>query len=125
MSKTTTHSRRNRRAQMRAAGMLKVKNMYSFFSPQRQAWYKKMQEDGKAAHETHEKNVMDSIEEQLEAKLESQKETWKSIGYNEAEIEMLTEASSLLAVKDRENLRADKKRARQLMKDAKASLMSR
>lgn len=125
MSKTTSNSRRNRRAQMKAAGMLKVKNSYNYFSGPRQAWYKKTREDGKAAHEANEKRVMDSIEEQLEAKLKSQKETWKSIGYNEAEIEMLTEASSLLSVKDRENLRADKKRARQLMKDAKASLMSR
>lgn len=125
MSKTTTYSRRNRRAQLRAAGMLKVKNMYGYFSGPRQAWYKKTREDGKAAHEANEKRAMDSIEEQLEAKLKSQTETWREIGYNEAEIEMLSEASALLSVKDRENLRADKKRARQLMKDARASLMSR
>ena len=125
MSKTTSFSRRQRRSQMREAGMLRVKNMYGFFSEQRQAWYKKMREDGIEAHEAHQKRVMDSIEEQLETKLKSQKETWKEIGYNEAEIEMLEEASALLSVKDRENLRADKKRARQLMKDAKASLLSR
>lgn len=125
MSKTTSFSRKQRRSQMREAGMLRVKNMYGFFSEQRQAWYNKMREAGIEAHEAHQKRVMDSIEEQLETKLNSQKETWKEIGYNEAEIEMLTEASALLTVKDRENLRADKKKARQLMKDAKASLLSR
>jgi len=125
MSKTTSFSRKQRRSQMREAGMLRVKNMYGFFSEQRQAWYKKMREDGIEAHEAHQKRVMDSIEEQLETKLNSQKETWIKMGYNTEEIEMLAEASALLNVKYRETRREDKKNARQLMKDAKASLLSR
>lgn len=125
MSKTTSNSRRNRRAQMKAAGMLKVKNSYSYFSGPRQAWYKKTREDGQAAQEANEKRVMDSIEEQLQAKLNSVKETWSEIGYNESEIEMLSEAFTLLAVKNDSTLRSDKKEARKLMKDAKSSLMSR
>lgn len=125
MSKTTSNSRRNRRAQMKAAGMLKVKNTYSYFSGPRQAWYKKTQEDGKAAQEANEKRTMDSIEEQLQSKLNSVKETWTAIGYNEAEIEMLSGAFTLLAVKNDSTLRSDKKEARKLMRDAKTSLMSR
>lgn len=125
MSKTTSYSRRQRRAQMRAAGMLRVKNMYSFFSPQRQAWYKKMREDGNDAFEAQQKRVNDSIEEQLELSLASAKETWAEIGYNNAEIEMLAEAFGLLNVKVKDSLREDRKRARKLMKDAKSSLLSR
>lgn len=125
MSKTTSNSRRNRRAQMKAAGMLRVKNTYSYFSGPRQAWYKKTQEDGKAAQEANKKRTLDSIEEQLQSKLNSVKETWTAIGYNEAEIEMLSEAFTLLAVKNDSTLRSDKKEARKLMRDAKASLMSR
>jgi hypothetical protein len=125
MSKTTSNSRRNRRAQMKAAGMLRVKNTYSYFSGPRQAWYKKTQEDGKAAQEANKKRTLDSIEEQLQSKLNSVKETWTAIGYNEAEIEMLSEAFTILAVKNDSTLRSDKKEARKLMRDAKASLMSR
>lgn len=110
---------------MKAAGMLRVKNTYSYFSGPRQAWYAKTQEDGKAAQEANEKRTNDSIEEQLQAKLNNLKETWAEIGYNAEEIEMLNEAFILLAVKNKDTLRSDKKEARKLMKDAKTSLMSR
>jgi len=125
MSKTTSNSRRSRRAQMKAAGMLRVKNTYSYFSGPRQAWYAKTREDGKAAQETNEKRTNDSIESQLQSKLNNLKETWAEIGYNSEEIEMLNEAFILLAVKNKDTLRSDKKEARKLMKDAKTSLMSR
>ena len=125
MSKTTSNSRRNRRAQMKAAGMLKVKNSYSYFSGPRQAWYKKTREDGNDAFEAQQKRVNDSIEEQLELSLASAKETWTEIGYNDAEIEMLAEAFGLLNVKVKDSLREDRKEARRLMKEAKASLLSR
>jgi len=125
MSKTTSNSRRSRRAQMKAAGMLRVKNTYSYFSGPRQAWYKKTREDGKAAQEATEKRTNDSIEEQLQSNLNKLKETWAEIGYNSEEIEMLNEAFILLSVKNKDTLRSDKKEARKLMKDAKTSLMSR
>jgi len=125
MSKTTSNSRRSRRAQMKAAGMLRVKNTYSYFSGPRQAWYKKTREDGKAAQEATEKRTNDSIEEQLQSNLNKLKETWAEIGYNSEEIEMLNEAYILLAIKHKDTLRSDKKEARKLMKAAKTSLMSR
>lgn len=125
MSKTISYSRRNRRAQMTAAGMLKVKNSYSFFSGPRQAWYKKTREDGNAAFEANNKRMLDDIENQLQEKLNASKETWAEMGYNDAEIEMLSEAAILLSVKNDSSLRADRKEARRLMKEAKASLLSR
>ena len=127
MGKKSTMSRRQRRFELRRANFLKIKNMYSRFSPQAIAWYSKMQEDGKAAHEAQERRTMDQIEEQLEAKLKNLRETWSSMGYNEAEVAMLEEAWTLTAIKDsdRVQFRADKKKSRQLMKEAKESLVAR
>jgi len=125
MSKTTTQSRRHRRAQFRAMGYLKIKNMFGRFSPQGMAWYDKMREDGMAAHEANVKRSLDNTENQLQTKLNSTKETWAAIGYNETEIAMLGEAWIQTAVKNKETYREDKKLARKLMKEARESLNSR
>ena len=139
MGKKSTMSRRQRRFELRRANFLKIKNMYSRFSPQAIAWYSKMQEDGKSAHEAQERRVMDQIEEQLELRLKGNydaeigkgfyglRNTWADMGYNEKEIEMLEEAWTLTAIKDSDSvqLRADKKKSRQLMKEAQESLAAR
>jgi hypothetical protein len=125
MSKTTTQSRRHRRAQFRAMGYLKIKNMYGRFSPQGIAWYNKMREDGMAAHDANVNRNLDNVESQLQVKLNALKETWASIGYNESEIAMLEEAWIQTAVKNKETYREDTKLARKLMKEAKESLKSR
>ena len=64
-------------------------------------------------------------QEQLAQKAESLKDTWRWIGYNDAEIEMLSEAFFISSVKNKQTLREDKKAARKLMKDAKDSLIER
>lgn len=125
MSKATSYSRKQRRAQMRSAGMLKVKNMYSPLSGQRQAWYKKTREDGQQAHEAHLKKVNDQIEEQLQTRLNNLKETWKSSGYNDQEIKMLEDAFMLTSIKYKDTLRSDRKEARRLMKQARESFQNR
>ena len=139
MSKGTTQSRLQRRFELRRANFLKIKNMYSRVSPQAIAWYKKMQEDGKLAQDAHERRTMDQIEEQLELRLKGNydaetgtgfyglRNTWADMGYNESEIAMLEEAWTLTAVKDSDpvQFRADKKKSRQLMKEAQQSLAAR
>jgi len=125
MSKSTSYSRKQRRAQMKSAGMLKVKNMYSPLSGQRQAWYKKTREDGQQAHEAHLKRVNDQIEEQLQTRLNNLKETWKSSGYNDQEIKMLEDAFMLTSIKYKDTLRSDRKEARRLMKQARESFQNR
>ena len=139
MGKKSTYSRRQRRMELRRANFLKIKNMYSRFSPQAIAWYSKMQEDGKAAHEVNERRSMDQVEEQLELRLKGNfdeetgkgfyglRNTWSDLGYNEAEITMLEEAWTLTTVKDpdRTQLRADKKQARKLRKQAQESRAAR
>jgi len=118
-------ARKQRRQEYRQAGFLKIKNMYSRFSPQAIQWYNKMAEDGAAASEAYQKYVSDSIGDQLETKLNSLKETWASIGYDESEIKKLEEAWTLTVIKDSETYRADKKEASKLQKEASASLKAR
>lgn len=125
MSKTATQSRRQRRSQFRAMGYLKIKNMFGRFSEQGMAWYNKMAEDGKAAHEQNVRRNLDKMESQLESKLNSVKKTWETIGYNELEISMLAEAWIQTSVKTKETYREDTKIARKLMKEAKESLSAR
>lgn len=127
MSKGSTMARRQRRFELRRANFLKIKNMYGPFSVQGQAWYSKMREDGNAAHQQHVSRVMDAREEKLETTLNSLKETWASMGYNESEVEMLSEAWMLTVIldSDRVQARLDKKESRRLMKQARQSFTER
>ena len=125
MAKTATASRRQRRAQLSAMGYLKIKNQLSPFSPEGRELRESLRSNAKAAKEAFEKRIMDQIEEQLGQKAESLKETWTQIGYNDAEIEMLSEAFFTLSVKNKQTLREDKKSARKLLKQAKDSLTER
>lgn len=111
-------NRRARRAQLKSYGVLREKEKLSFFSPQRQEWYKKAKEEGKRIHEMNEKASMDAIENQLQTILDKMKETWSKLGYNEEEISLLEESWSLTAVKSKETYREDKKRSRELSKQA-------
>ena len=125
MAKTTTMSRRQRRAQFRAMGYLKIKNMYNRFSGPGIAWYNKMQEAGKEAHEANVRRNLDATENALQSKANDLKKTWAAIGYNDAEIAMLEEAFFTLTIKNPESRREDKKTARKLMKEARESLNKR
>jgi hypothetical protein len=118
-------ARKQRRMNYRDAGFLKVKNMFSRFSPQGIAWYAKMAEDGAAANEAYQKFVNDSIADQLQNKLNRLKETWTGIGYNASEIKKLEEAFSITVITDKDTYKADRKLARKLQKEAQASLLSR
>ena len=125
MAKTATVSRRQRRAQLSAMGYLKIKNQLSPLSPEGIELRNSLRANSKAAKEAFEKRIMDQLEEQLSQKVEGLKGTWKEVGYNDSEIEMLSEAFFTLSVKNKQTLREDKKAARKLMKDAKDSLIGR
>jgi hypothetical protein len=125
MTKTATVSRRQRRAQLSAMGYLKIKNELSILSPEGKELRDNLRASTKAAKEAHEKRIMEQLEEQLAQKVESLKETWNKIGYNDTEIEMLSEAFFISSVKNKQTLREDKKTAKKLMKDAKDSLIGR
>jgi len=123
--KTTSQSRRQRREMYRRAGFLKIKNNYNPLGPVMVNWYTKTREEGQRLHEAHTRMVETQIEEKLQSILNSSKETWTGLGYNEAELKMLEEAFSLRSVKNRETLTADRKLAKRLEKEAYQSKLSR
>jgi hypothetical protein len=120
-----SQARQYRRDTYKRAGLLKAKNEWGRFSEKGAAWYSLKQEEGKEFHEKHERMVNDQIEEQLGAKLNSLKETWKGVGYNKAEIELLEEAFTITAIKDKETYREDIKAARKIYKKVQTSLEKR
>jgi hypothetical protein len=125
MTKKTTQSRKNKRAQFRAVGYLKIKNMFGPLSEQSNAWYDKMRNDGNNAHETFIKRNLERLEDMLQTKANSMKETWTLLGYNESEIKILEEAFFTLTVKYKGTLREDVNAARKMMKDVSNALISR
>jgi len=120
-----SQARKYRRDTYRRAGLLKAKNEWGRFSEKGIAWYSLKQEEGRDFHERHMKMVNDQIEEQLGAKLNSLKETWAEFGYNKAEIDLLEEAFTITAIKDKETYREDIKQARKIYKKVQKSLEER
>jgi hypothetical protein len=118
MAKQTSFSRRQRRENYRRAGFLRIKNGYNPMGEIMRNWYARTAEEGRVLHEAQTKMVQEQIEEALQIRLNKSKETWTELGYNEAEIAMLEEAFALRAVKTRETLTADRKKAKQLEKEA-------
>lgn len=118
MAKQTSFSRRQRRENYRRAGFLRIKNGYNPMGEVMRNWYARTAEEGRRLHEAQTKMVAEQIEESLQIRLNKSKETWAELGYNEAEIAMLEEAFALRAVKTRETLTADRKKAKQLEKEA-------
>lgn len=70
-------------------------------------------------------HVENEISEQLRGIESKLVETWKSMGYNESEIEKLVRANALLGVKNKSTLRSDKKLGRKLLKEVQLSFLSR
>ena len=118
MAKQTSFSRRQRRENYRRAGFLKIKNGYNPMGEIMRNWYARTAEEGRVLHEAQTKMVQEQIEEALQIRLNKSKETWTEMGYNEAEVAMLEEAFALRAIKTRETLTADRKKAKQLEKEA-------
>ena len=118
-------SRRQRRFMLKQRGLMRYISKLSFFSETKTAVRKENMENGKKLHNMHLDNVERMQSENLEATLNSMKETWSNIGYNAEEISKLEEAWAMTTVKDKETYKEDKKRARLLMREAQESLQAR
>lgn len=70
-------------------------------------------------------HMENEISEQLRGIESKLIETWKSMGYNENEIEKLVRANALLSVKNKSTLRTDKKLGRKLLKEVQLSFSGR
>jgi hypothetical protein len=115
---TTPPNRRERRAAMKHAGLLKQKRHLPF--RERLKLCREVRKRGEEIHqdnlEAWDKEKTEFLEEREEAAIGF----WKSEGYDKKEIKMLREAWAIYAVKDKETWHKDKKIARKLMKEATA-----
>lgn len=111
-------TRRQRRYMLKQNGILKRISKLSFFNPTRTAIRNQNIEQGKKLHEQHMDVQEQRTAARLETILENCKATWRVSGYNDQEIALLEEAWSLTVIKDRETYRADKKRSRELTRQA-------
>jgi hypothetical protein len=99
-------------------GILKNKNSRNFNDPTRIAISTQLSKEGKTKHN----RMLDEMDrkrgEELEHRLAKYKKGLETEGWNEKEIELLTEAWSIRAVKDKSTYREDKKTIKRLIKEA-------
>ena len=109
-------NRRERRAAMKHAGILKQKRHLPY-----KEWLSLTKEISQRGNDIHQQNLEErdkKISEYLEDKESNAIGFWKEDGYNDKEIKMLREAWAIYAVKDKETWHQDKRTARKLMKEA-------
>tara|TARA_R110000772_G_scaffold55472_18_gene126625 strand:+ start:4902 stop:5255 length:354 start_codon:yes stop_codon:yes gene_type:complete len=111
-------TRKERRWQLRQAGMLKVKNMYGMMSEVGQMWYNKTREQGVQISTQRRALVEKQREEFLANKEASIKEGYEAFGYSSERIELMLEAWRLTAIKYKETYREDRKAARAILRKA-------
>jgi|TARA_R110000803_G_scaffold3925_2_gene13423 hypothetical protein len=113
-------NRTQRRLAMKHQGLLEQKRNLSLSD-----WSKLCREIRSKGQEIHQANV-ERNDKAIFAKLEeieSKKiSTWKEDGYTDKEIEKLREAYSLIMIKDKSTWQADKKVARNIIKEARLNL---
>lgn len=111
-------NRRERRWQLRAVKMLRIKNMYSPFSEVGKLWYDKMKQEGRAIFLRNRDAAEKKIYGQLAEKEANLKVHFTSLGYSSTRIDKMLEAWRLLTIKDQSTYRADRKAATALFKEA-------
>ena len=110
---------------MKQQGVLKYLSGLNFLGEVRSNFRQQNIENGRKIHQRNVDAAEKQIAEMLEDKLESIKAVWKSIGYNESEIDKLEEAWATSAIKDKETFKEDKRRRKQLLREVRESFSSR
>lgn len=118
-------NRRQRRYMMKQNGMLKYLSKLNYFHPTKTSVREESHNNGRKIMQANLDFFDKQKSENLETIIQNLKNTWSALGYNEAEINMLEEAWSLISVKNKETYREDKKQAKQLMSNAHSLMMSR
>ena len=114
-----------RRAIQRQNGILKLLKKLGYNHPAYRQFKKETMEAGRKIHQANVDRVDELNATRLEAVLQSCKSTWFGMGYNQEEVALLEEAWAMTAVKDKETYRADKKKARELQREAAALMAAR
>lgn len=112
------NNRRQRRWQLRAAGMLRVKNMYNPFTEVGQLWYNKTREEGRNLYQQNLMQYERQRDEFYAQKEADMRTSYEAFGYTKEQIDLLIEAWVLTVIKDPETYRADRKQARELRNQA-------
>jgi len=110
-----------RRNMLRQQKVLKVKNEMHSMSKHAVDFREAQRENGRKIHESNLDRIEKQQSEFMEAKLVNVKSGWVSQGYNDQEIIILEEAWKITTFKNKKTWHADKKRARNLMKQAEES----
>jgi hypothetical protein len=118
-------NRRMRRAIQKQNGMLKILKQLGYNNPAYKAFKRETMEAGRKIHEANVARIEELNSTRLEAVLQNCKSTWFGMGYNQEEVTLLEEAWAMTAVKDKDTYRADKKRARELQREAAALMDAR
>ena len=121
----TNYNRRQRRFMLKQQGVLKYLSGLNFLGEVRSNFRQQNIENGRKIHQRNVDMAEKQIAEILEAKLESIKAVWKSIGYDKSEMDKLEEAWALSAIKDKETFKEDKRRRKQLLREVRQSFSSR
>lgn len=118
-------SRRERRAQLKANGVLKALSKLPYGHPLKKQVCEANQETGKKIHQAHVDKIDAANATFLENKLNAMKATWATQDYTEEELKMLEEAWVLSNVVNKETYREDRKEAKVLQNKIKASKAAR
>ena len=105
--------------------MLKILKQLGYNNPAYKAFKRETMEAGRKIHEANVARIEELNSTRLEAVLQNCKSTWFGMGYNQEEVTLLEEAWAMTAVKDKDTYRADKKRARELQREAAALMDAR
>ena len=105
--------------------MLKLLKKLGYNHPAYRQFKNETMEAGRKIHQANVDRVEELNAARLEAVLQNCKSTWFGMGYIQEEVDMLEEAWALTTVKDRDTYKADKKKARELQRQAAASMAAR
>ena len=114
------NNRRERRRQLKAAGMLRVKNMYGPFTEVGKLWYAKTSSEGAKLEEQNKIRLERQRDEFFAMKDAAIRVSLEEAGYSSKQIELMQEAWALTEIKDKETYRADKKKAKDLLRQARS-----
>ena len=118
-------SRRERRAQLKANGVLGALSKLGYDHPIKKQIREANQETGDKIHQAHLDRNDAANATLLENKLNAAKENWATQGYNEEELKILEDAWVLASIKDKETYKEDKKEVKRLRQLVKASREAR
>ena len=100
--------------------MLRIKNMYGPFTEVGKLWYAKTRAEGTKLEEQNTLRLERQRDEFFAMKDAAMRVSLEEAGYSAKQIELMQEAWALTVIKDKETYRADKKKAKDLLKQARS-----